>query len=47
MTFGLKVSTWLLQIADYNWYFLAGGHCGHDGMVVGCSTTCTISAYHH
>jgi hypothetical protein len=32
MTFGLKVSTWLLQIADYNWYFLAGGHCGHDRM---------------
>jgi hypothetical protein len=25
----------------------AGGHRGHDRMVVGITTTCAISAYHH
>jgi hypothetical protein len=24
-----------------------GGHCGRDRMVVGFTTTCAISAYHH
>jgi len=24
-----------------------GGCCGHDCMVVGFTTTCAISAYHH
>jgi len=24
-----------------------GGRCGRDRMVVGFTTTCTISAYHH
>jgi len=23
------------------------GHCGHDFMVVGFTTTCVISAYYH
>jgi len=23
------------------------GHCGHDLIVVGFTTTCAISAYHH
>jgi len=23
------------------------GCCGRDRMIVGCTTTCTISAYHH
>jgi hypothetical protein len=26
---------------------LLRGHCGHDHMVVGFTTTCAISAYHH
>jgi len=24
-----------------------GGRCGHDRKVVGFTTTCAISAYHH
>jgi len=27
-------------------YLFLGGHHGHDHMVVGFTTTCTISAYH-
>ena len=33
-------------IVDFN-SILSGDHCGHDCMVVGYTTTCAISAYHH
>jgi hypothetical protein len=27
--------------------YTLGGHCGRDLMIVGFTTTCAISAYHH
>jgi len=31
-----------------SWHpFISMGHCGRDRMVVGFTTICAISAYHH
>ena len=31
----------------HNYYYLIGDRCGLDRVVVGFTTTCVISAYHH
>jgi sterol desaturase/sphingolipid hydroxylase (fatty acid hydroxylase superfamily) len=35
------------QTASFLYLLLILCHCGHDHMVVGFTTTCAISAYHH
>jgi len=36
-----------LDIFVMSYLYNVGGHCGRDRMVVGFTTTCVISAYHH
>jgi len=34
-------------LSEYTYYFRGGSHRGRDLLVVGFTTTSTISAYHH
>jgi hypothetical protein len=49
MTFGFPAPSFTIFILPYNVHneMKPGGHRGLDHMVVGFTTTCAISAYHH
>jgi hypothetical protein len=54
MTSSVMISMFTSSVVDHAMgsspgrvYFQPRGRRGHDRMVVGFTTTCTISAYHH
>jgi hypothetical protein len=46
-TINNKLSSLDISLTTAYFLFTLGGHLGCDRMVVGLTTTCAISAYHH